>query len=84
MSMNLIVYAKGDIITPSGIKREFIERGPIRQTRSEDSHLIANKGLDNKDKYNLYRSKYGDPGNNFRLWMEIREAEGFEIVWEAV
>lgn len=84
MSMNLVVHTKGEITTPNGFKRELGEYGPIRQTTTKDSYEIVNSGLDSKGKYNLYRKKYGDPGNNLRLWIEIREAEGFEIVWEVV
>jgi len=82
MSMNLSVYAKGDIITPNGNHRDHIEYGPLlSQTRTEDSYQIA-QCIDNKTRYALYKKRYGDPDGLLKKWLLSMELDGFEIVWE--
>ena len=81
MSMNISVYAKGEIVTPNGNRRTHIEYGPISQTRTEDSYKIADC-IDTKTKYELYKKKYGDPDGLLKKWLLSMELDGFEIVWE--
>jgi hypothetical protein len=81
MSMNLSVYAQGVIVTPNGRKRQHRERGPLAQTRTEDSNeIVSCSGTEAK--YNLYRKRYGDPGRLLKKWLASMEADGFEVVWE--
>lgn len=82
MSMNLRVYAQGDVTTPSGNKKYHRESGPLlHQTRTNDSYEIYGC-IGNKAKYNLYKKRYGDPGGLLKKWLLSMELDGFEIVWE--
>lgn len=78
MSMNISVFACGDVISPSGDDMPYQVSFPVTQTKTVDSYKI----IESEDKYKVYKDLYGDRKGEFKKWIDYHVKLGFRIEWE--
>lgn len=77
MSMNLTLYAVGEVIFPNNKKEEYSEVYPINQTRTVDTYHIMD--LPEEKRAEEYAKLYFD--DQIHEWIEIQKNRGLKIVW---
>lgn len=80
MSMNLQVISFGEVITPSGKKMKYQDEFPLIQTRTVDTYQI----MGSENKYEAYKSLYGDRGDRLKKWLIRQEKYGYTIEWNVI